>query len=67
MSTKLKDRFLGAITVLLTSLIIFLTTSYARSFASQRDLDKVVGKIDKIILALCYINDDERICKLTKE
>jgi len=65
MNKELKNRFIGAVSILVTSLLTFLVSAYFSSFATKAELSTVALKLDKIISGLCII--DNRTCSLKKD
>lgn len=66
MTRTTRERFIGALTVLTTSLITFLVAGYFSGFALRSEVElidqKYESRFDKVLVGLCII--DERTCKL---
>jgi hypothetical protein len=57
---KQKDRFLGAISILITSCIIYLTTSFFESFASKAEVDIIKSSLLRIESLVAEMQKDIR-------
>lgn len=61
MSKQVKDRLLGVVVTLMSSMIMFLAYSYFGSFETKAAAESKYGRVDKkLSLILCYL--DKKHC-----
>ena len=58
MTIRQKDRLLGAVSILITSCIIFLITSFFNSFASKAEVGILASTLSRIEASVLEMRND---------